>query len=208
MTTDELPDDRDIDILLSSLDEPAPVIDYDVLLERAHRRPGRMAPHLRRAASIAAALAVAGAAYAAPSSPLPRWLEQVGRALTGRSETPAATIRSADSVGVVLELDGPLDVVLESDAPGGFARVSLSEGDSVEARAAAGSARFMSEPERLRIVHQGGDTLDLVIPREGPRVGILVGARTVFVRERGEVLTTAPRDARGGWLISLDPGPS
>jgi len=205
MVTDELPDDREIDELLSSLDEPTPAVDLDALIARARARPAPRGARLRWAAAVVASLGVAGAVYAAPGSPVPGWLERVGQAFGGGSGGPTGGVQLVDSGGVVLEATGPVIIELDGDSLTGYARVSLADGTVVDARARAGAARFSFEPDRLRIEHQGPDTIDIRIPRAGERIEIRVGGRSVLVRDGAGVSTSAPGDSIRGWLIELDP---
>ena len=79
MRPDELPEDRELDELLSRLDHPVPPVSVETVIRRA-RDAG--VERLRWAAGIALALGLAAsAAYAAPGSPVPGWIAQAARAL-------------------------------------------------------------------------------------------------------------------------------
>jgi hypothetical protein len=208
MIADELPDDPEIDALLAELDEPPPALPVDALIARAEARATIGPARLRRAAAIILALGLAGAAaYAAPRSPLPGWLEELGTRLGIATGSDAATRPATvdpGSAGVALDATG--DVLIRFDGMhAGYARISLTDGTEVIARTTSLSTRFTSEPERLLIEHPGLDTLDIELPRAASRVEIHVEEELVFSKEGAEVVTAAPTLGEGRWLLPLAP---
>jgi len=208
MATDELPDDPELDRLLASLDGDAPHVSVDDVIARARATRAVRAPWLRWAAGIVLAFAVAGVAYAAPG-PVAGWLERVGRLVGLGVEDPTPVVTpaaAADSSGVALDASGV--VVIRFDARGlaGHARVSLSDEGQVVVRAAAGSTRFTSEPDRLVVEHTTSDTVEIRVPRGAASVRIEIDSTAVFTKDGSEVATAAPGDSLDAWLVPLGSG--
>jgi hypothetical protein len=206
MRDDELPHDPEIDALLASLDEEPPSISVDTVITRARAARRAGAPALRWAAAIALALVAAGVAYAAPRGAVAEWLERLGSIVGIRSDDVVVPVPGSDPAGVALDASG--EVILRFDPPGlaGHARVSLTDGDEVVVRSASGSTRFISEPERLVVQHPSSDTMDIQIPRTAIRVRIDIGSATVLFKDGSQVVTAAPSDGLGGWLLALNSG--
>ena len=203
MTPDELPDDPEIDALLAALDEPPPPVSVESLLARGRTPAGAPRRHLRWAAGIALALGVAGAAYAAPGSPLPGWLGRIGESIDrGANGRPSAVVPVPASAGVAVDVGGPV-VIRFAGRLAGYARVSLTDDSEVVTRSADGSTRFSSEPDQLLIEHPSFDTLQVSVPRTAPRVEVVVGARTVWLKQGPEVVTSAAAGDFGDWLVPL-----
>jgi hypothetical protein len=82
------------------------------------------------------------------------------------------------------------------------ARVTLSEGAEVVIRARAGSAAFAVEKGRILVRDGDGLDFEIEIPRRAPRVEILLGSRSLFLKEGEEIRTEAPQEASGAYLLS------
>jgi len=202
MAPDELPDDLELDTLLESLDEEPPEVSVDTLIARGRARAGAARGRLKWAAGIVLAFGLAGVAYAAPGSPLARWLERTGG--RGDEREGTATEQQPDSAGVALDVTRAAVIRFEGEL-GGYVHVVLTDDAEIVTRSASASTRFTSEPERLLIEHPSLDTLQIRIPRNAPRVEIQVGAEPLLVKEGSDVFTTGDADGLGGWLLPLGP---
>jgi anti-sigma factor RsiW len=183
--------DAELQAQLRQLDHTPPRITAAQVVARAM---GARAPGVRRfgwAAGIVLALGIAGAAYAAPGSPLRGW---VRAALTwvgaGKVEQAPAGIAVAPGAGLV--------ITFTSAQTAGLVRVSLTDGAEVVVRAPRGAGTFTSDVERL-VIHNSGSaaTFDIEIPRAAPRVEIHVQGARVFVKEGARVT--------GPWEFPLAP---
>ncbi len=209
MRRDELPDDREVDEMLSLLDHPVPKVSVEVVIERA--RTTRV-DRLRWAAGVVLAVALAaGAAYAAPGSPVRGWIAEAGRALGLGSEATEPGVSPSppptpESGGISLVPGAALVIeFLEADLSG-YARVDFTDDAEVVVRAPTGSTRFVSEPERLLVEHPTPDTVQVLIPRTGGRVTLRVGARELLRRNGEDVTATVPSTGDGGYVFRLGSG--
>jgi hypothetical protein len=174
----------------------------------ARARAGRRSP-LPWAATIVLTLGVAGVAYAAPGSPLPRWIEAVGRSLGfGTERAPNASVNDRSLAGVAVAPGDSL-VIRFAAAPAaivGYARVELTDESQVVVASPASSTRFTTEPTVLLVEHRTGDTLRVGLPRSSRHVEIEVGGRTVLLLEEGSApVTDVVADSAGAYLIPMVP---
>ncbi|MGH8620959.1 MAG: hypothetical protein ACRET3_02380, partial [Burkholderiales bacterium] len=95
-------------------------------------------------------------------------------------------------------------IVFEAAQERGIAVVSLTDDASIVARRLAGTATFTAGVDRLAIAN-GGSTADYEseLPRGAPWVEIRLGARRLLLKDGASVVTEAPLDARGRYLLSL-----
>jgi hypothetical protein len=200
--------------LLAMLDHPAPVVPVSRIVAEAEARgrPGALRPLFRWAAAIALTFGAAGIALAAPGSPVLRWVRTVAvdlglvpppSPLPGSAPSPASP-RPRSTAGIALSPAGRLVVVLTAAEGGAAARVSLTSGLEVGARAPSGAATFTTGSDRLLVELQGkGDTLTLTIPRLAARVEVFAGPTRVLVAARGSITTTLLPDSAGAYTISV-----
>ena len=190
--------DREIAGLLHHLDEPAPDVSVHDLIVRAEQR--RMPSFLRWAAGVLLMAVAAGAAYAAPWSPVPRWIH----GLTGTVDVPVPGSPSEPRYvpGVVVPLVNGLEIELRPQATGTI-DVVLDEVSDVTVEAVNGPATFDSQAERLVVEGAQGPDYRITIPGDGVLVEVLVGATSVFRLESGEVLTIARSVAAGRHQIAF-----
>ena len=190
---------------------PTPLARRGVVSAGVAGRPGRRVL-LRRAAIVVLAIGLAGAAYAAPGSPLPELVRQIARKIGGLpAETPQPrdiplrdTSEGPPAVsGIGIPADSPIQIVFTTGQASGGARVSFTDGETITVRGPAGAARFASEADRLVIDNEGTTaTYDIEIPRNAPRVEIRLGERRLFLKE-GDRLVGPPPDASGVHLLDL-----
>jgi hypothetical protein len=190
--------------LLRRLDHPAPVLAPDELAVG-----GRwLAMWGKRAAGIVLALGVAGAAYAAPGSPLPRWVEQVAERIRGTPshapETPPAPPAVA---GIAVTPGERFTIAFAEPQVRGEATVSLTDGRDVSVRARGGVATFTSGADELSVTNRGSVAdYEIELPRGAGRIEIRVGSRRVLLQENGRVVIPAAADSLGRYRLNLSPG--
>jgi hypothetical protein len=167
---------------------------------------------VRWAAAALLTVGAAGAALAAPGSPVLRWVTAWVARIGVRPErgpAPPAQEESARPVlaGIAVSPGERLTIVFSAPGTGGVVRVSLTDDDAVVVRAPSGSAGFTSEPDRLLVdVRHVPDTFSVTIPRGAPRVELRAGRVILIEAERGRLRPALSADSWGGYLIAL-PGP-
>ena len=197
-----------IERLLRSLDHAVPPISAESIAAKARARSrGRT-----RWITAILTVAVAGAAYAAPRSPVRAWISAL---VDRRSAIPEGGVRAAAPPaapapsGIAIDPGASLVIVFESPrvaaAAGGAAIVSLEDGVEAVVRAPRGAATFTTGAERLAIEEwDASATFEIVVPRSAPRVEIRVGARSVFVKSRNAVSTRGIETGAGRYTIPLE----
>lgn len=209
MRPDEPSDDREIDEMLSRLDHPVPPIPVETVIARARTS---QVDRLRWAAGIALALAIAaGGAYAAPGSPVPRWIADAGRALglataVSVPSVPAGAPPSVEEAGLALIPGEVLVIEFLEPQLSGHLRVDFTDDAEVVVRAPMGTTRFVSEPERLLIEHPTPDTVSVLLPRDAQRIVIRVGVRVLLQRSGEEISSAEPATVDGGYVFPLGRG--
>ena len=188
--------------LLRRLDHAPPRVTAETVIARAR---GRSSGWERRVAVVLLAVAAAGAAYAAPRSPLPGWVDRVAGWAGGDSPDTAAPMGSA---GISVEPTGPFTIVFEAEQSRGAASVLVTEASHIVVRSRDSSASFDTDVERLTVRNAGSTAdFDIELPRGAPRVEILVGGRRVLLQQGSSIVTDAPVDAEGRYRIQLDTRP-
>ena len=194
--------------LLRAVDHPLPAVEARAVERRARALDTRP---LKWAAGVVLALGIAGAAYAAPGSPLPRlvsvltdWIRpDPDSALAPSSPSPTGAVSVA---GVAISPGQRLVIVFTSTQPNGDARVRLGDGEDVVVRAPSGAATFSSDADRLVIDNRAGTgTFDIQIPRTAPRVEILVDRTRRFLKEGDRVTGSAVPGATAVYVVPLSP---
>jgi hypothetical protein len=158
--------------LLSEVDHPVAPLDPRVLLAERKVSGGQWG---RRAAAAILGVAIAGAAYALPGSPLPAALERLLGADPGVRDTAAATQIervTAPPAGIAVPATDGLVIQLAAE---GQAVIELTEGAEVVVRAVGGTATFSSDPGRLTVRGSGPVQLEIHVPRAASDVEVLAG---------------------------------
>lgn len=198
-------DSRVVNSALDALDVPPPRIEAGTVAARA--RAGEPW-QLRRAAGFLIAIGIAGAAYAAyaaPGSPVPGWIESAAAWLGGREPVRRAAVAPGAVSGIAIQPGASLVIVFTSVQAVGTARVFLTEGDEVTIRAAQGAATFSSDAERLVIDNAGaGADFTIQLPRTAPRIEIRLGREPLLLKEGGRA-TVAGVEAPEPWILPLTP---
>jgi anti-sigma factor RsiW len=178
--------DAELQAQLRLLDHDLPLIGAAEVAARGRERaPGFR--RLRWVAGIFLALGLAGAAYAAPGSPVGGW---VRAALAWVSGDPNGTPRQAPGpeprAGIAVAPGQDLIISFASRPLRAEVQVILIDGQDVVVRAPMGSATFTSDVERL-VIHPAGDVagavFEIEIPRAAPRVEIQVQGERRFVKQ-------------------------
>ena len=196
-------DDEHVFELLRSLDHAPPPVSAGHVAARAgsgSRTPARWA------AGILLMMAAGGLAYAAPGSPVRGWIDGLVRSEPqAPREAPAAAPRApaaAGSSGVAVEPGERFTIAFGAGGLDGTAAVALVDGGEVVVRAAANGATFTTDVDRLTIESQHrAVSYEIDVPRTAPHVEIWAGDRRLLVKRGSTVLTAAPRDARGRYLL-------
>jgi hypothetical protein len=197
-------EEQEVDRLLAHLDDPPPRVRAQEVVARARRSKRAW---MRWAAGFALAIVLAGGAYAAPGSPLPRWVAQLRQLerRTGAPEQPGPLGTepvAPDPVGVAFDPGPSLTITFAAPQQTGRLTVVLSDDPEVVIRASGGAPAFDSGLDRLAIDNRGSSADFVVqIPRSATHVEVRVGERRLLVSEMGRVTTGAPASAEGGYEL-------
>lgn len=209
-------EEDDVHALLRELDHRPPRVRAGALVLAAH---GRGAAWRRRAAGLLVAMGVAGAAYALPGSPVPRWVESVVERIGSLGGPPARTpaapppeatpspllIEPESTGGIAVAPGRALLILFTSAQDEGRVLVSLSDGAEVRVLAPAGAATFTTDVNRLLIDNTGSTaTFTIEVPRAAPRVEVRVAGKRIFLKE-GPRVTAEPAASAGSYSIPLAP---
>ena len=183
--------------LLHRMDHAPPAADAETVAARAR---GEAVRWRRWAAGVALTLTAAGAAYAAPGSPLPALVARVAEWVAGSAPRPA----EPGPAGIAVEPSERFTIVFGTPQIRGAVAVSLTEGSRIVARRLSGTATFTTGADYLTI-ENGGSTADyeVELPRSTPWVEIRLGARRLLLKDGTHVVTDAPVDAGGRYLLAL-----
>jgi len=215
---------------LGHLDQPAPALEVEAVLERAtgstrrHGRP-RVQRQMRaterlhefasfqRAAAFVGAIAIVGAAfavYAAPGSPLRAWITSVAERMTGAREdapepnpSPRATTDSSQA-GIAVAPGRTLVILFTTPRAESDVEVSLTDRAEIEVRGPIGAATYTSDAERLVIDNRGSPArFAIEVPRDAPHVEIRVGGTRLFLKDGSSVATSVAADTTTPYRFRL-----
>lgn len=193
--------------LLRSVDHATPSVTAASLVARAEARASR----LRRAAIVVFSLGAAGAAWAAPGSPIPEWVSDLFRSDTEArvhpGEPAAPTDQdAADAAGIDVAPGRNLTVRIPEARRSGSVILTLSDAADLSIRTGPGEAAFTSDEDRV-VVDLLTDSLDLsiAVPRHAPAVDVLIGGRLAFRKIGPRVIADGVPDGPERWVISLAP---
>jgi hypothetical protein len=191
------------------VDRPAPAVDPELVAARARRTGLRWG---QRAAAVLLGLAAAGAAYAAPGSPLPslahRIVEWFGPPSPARPIDPRVEPTPPEPVtaGVAVLPGERLTVRFQAAQPAGHATVSLTDGATLSVRALNGTATFTTDAERLSIENaRSMADYEIDVPRDARWVEILLGSNRLLLKQGRQVVTDILADSSGHWVLPLTP---
>ncbi|MEX1256136.1 MAG: hypothetical protein WEG36_00810 [Gemmatimonadota bacterium] len=202
MHPDREPSDSDPATLLSHLDHPVPEVSLDDVWSRAQGREPRRWRH-SWAAGVILALGVAGVAYAAPGSPIPRWI----RALTERDgvDAGAPTAQAEDLRGLSFGAGEPLLVEIAPSSQPYSLRVTLTDDAAILVGTSRDDTEFDVRPNGVRVQIAPEDMLHVRLPRGAARVEVVGQGRTLFLWDGVQIRTEASREADGSLLLRVVP---
>jgi hypothetical protein len=187
-------EEAEVNAMLRHLDHPAPRVHADAIAALARRQRFGWG---RWAAALLLGFGLGGAAYAAPGSPLPRWVESALATLgateqTATSSDVASQPAQRGASGVAVAPRQNLVIVFIEPLAESQVTVTLTDIGEVEVRALDGNVSLTSDIDRLLIDTRGASaTFQIRIPRDAPRIEIRVGARRVFLKEGTQITTDA-----------------
>ena len=189
-------------------DQAVPEVDAGFIAHRA--RAANAVAWGRWAAGFVLAIAAAGAAYSAPGSPLPAWVNQVVTWVAGlvpeaASPQPPGPAPPA-SAGIAVAPSDRFQIHFAAPQSGGTAVVTVTDGPNVIARVHDGTTTFTTDVDRLTIENRGSTAdYEIELPRSTPWVEITVGERRLLIKQGDRLVTHARTDARGRTLLPLAP---
>ncbi len=186
--------------LLSEVDHPVATLDPRIVLAERNASRGHWG---RRAAAAILGVAIAGAAYALPGSPLPAALDRLlGTGSGVRDSTPATQAERATAPPAGIAVPAADGLVIQLMAEGQVA-IELTDEEEVAVRAVGGTATFSSDPGRLTVRSSGPAQLEIRIPRTAASVEVLAGSTPVFRNSATGPVAPSPPDSTGRYIIPL-----
>lgn len=192
--------------LLHQVDHRPPTASAEAIVARARASGFAWG---RLAAGILLSVSLAGAAYAAPGSPLPGWIATAGRLFTSAPSptvpgAPVAPVPAPELAGIAITPGARLAIVFAATQREGTANVRLTEGPDVMVRVPTGSATFTSEASRLIIDNRGSSaSFQIEIPRTAPQVEILLGGTRLFLKMGSRITVDASPGAADSYSLPL-----
>jgi hypothetical protein len=193
-------EDRGIRRRFELMDHPVPAMSSATI-----RRGPRWPSQIRWAAGILLTFAVAGAAYAAPGSPLPRWLHQAKVWLSGPTPSaPATPTPRQVTAGISVPIEPRLLIRFAAPQAAGTLRLAIVDSGSVTIRVTNGVASLSSSTGLLGIDNrQSAADYELDIPRASPWIDIVVGQRTLLQKRDTTLGTQVTPDSIGHYTLPL-----
>jgi putative zinc finger protein len=192
--------------LLQTIDSPLPVVDHALVMSGSR---WRRSVWPRRLAAVAAGLAIATIAYAAPGSPVRALVRRLMPA--GAEHAPAPVVGptrldAATTAGVAVPPGVHLTIEITAAPSSGMATASLVDGDEVIVRAVGGRPSFRSEADRVVVENAAGvSELTIDIPRSAPFVEIRLSGRRVLRKAGRETTGHGMKDSPGRYVLTYNP---
>jgi hypothetical protein len=186
---------------LTQLDHPPPPVQAAAtMVSERGRAWGRWA------AGILLVVGLAGAAYAAPGSPLPRLVQRVAEGIGGARPDGVEDTwpRPAEGGprGIAVTPGDRFTIVFSAEQLGAGAMVSLTEGTDVVVRAVGGDVTFTSDADRLLVENRSSSArFDIEIPRRAPHVEIWVGGYQAFSKDGSRILSRGRQGSEDRYLV-------
>lgn len=193
--------------LLGNLDHPRARIDHTELIARARARDSRW---MAKAAGFVVAAALAGAAYAAPGSPLPSLAAGIfgnsSAAPTRRvvqKTAPEATVVS----GLTVATGNRMVIVFSATQASGNIRVTLGDVQEIEVRATGTGASFTAGEDVLTVGNANSlADFTIEIPRNARLVEIRIGEERVFLKDGTRIVARHAATGMDAYVIPLTAG--
>lgn len=198
-STDEL-----IDGALSALDATPPSVTICDIRRRASQTARPRRPWIRAAAAGIVGIAFAGAAYAAPGSPLPSLLMRVtGRAIP---EIEPARAPTSAPYGIAVSHQGGLTISITATGPETELTVRLNDADrEVSVRSTSERIVYESDPGRLSVTtFEAGTQVAVVVPSSAPLVRIVTDKESIWEKVDDLVRTAAAVDSSGAYRLMIE----
>lgn len=216
-------DEREVMRLLGALDHVPPTISAERVLERA-RVVRRMVPRVVSGASFAArwaagllmAFGMTSVAYAIPGSPVRGWIDAIGLRVAGFVAAPTAPtapvapdpapMRPDATAGIAVAPGRELVMAFTSPLGAQLSVALVDGGTEVVVLAPPGVATFTAGGDRLEIaIGDSSARLEIRIPRQAPRVEILVNGVRRYLKVGARIRTPADPATTGTHLITVKP---
>jgi anti-sigma factor RsiW len=193
--------------LLRRMDAPAPLAAGDV--EWVARRAGARTTvaWMQRAAGLVLAVLLGWGAYAAPGSPLPRWVDRVTGWIARPDPSRGPELEPESAPAGIAVAPGPrFTIRFAEPQTAGAVAVSLTDAPNVAVRALGGTATFTTDLERLTIANPGSlADYEIELPRSAPWVEITIGERRLLLKDGARLVPEMPTDAQGRRFLRLAP---
>ncbi len=192
--------------LLGSLDHPRERVDHAAVIARGRAGSSKW---MGKAAGFVLAAAVAGAAYAAPGSPLPSLVAGIfgggpdaPRAPVGQKAVPEIPVVS----GVTVATGNRMVIAFMATQAAGEIRVTLSDDSEIEVRATGAGASFTAGEEVLTIDNTNSRAdVAIAIPRRARLVEIRIRERRVFLKDGARIVTDYSVTGADTYVIPFEP---
>jgi hypothetical protein len=196
-------DQQEIFAKLANLDHLHPSIDYMAVMARGD---ALRSSWIAKAAGFLVVAALAGAAYAAPGSPLPSLAARIfgTRPAVRHPPIEQKTVPTIPAVsGVTVAAGNRMVILFRAIQPDRTVRVTLSDSPEIEVRASGSGASFTAGEDVLTIDNSNSRAdFAISIPRNAPQVEVRIGNARVFYKEGAGIVTDYPVDA-GTYVIPL-----
>ena len=214
---------------LREADHAAPDVSAEMIAARArglaleersaHRdtrpRAGIASGWQRRAATVLIVIAAAGAAYAAPGSPLPALLDRAIALVTGSQRSsgtsapaePGSSGPSSDqpvTSGIAFAPRERFAIRFSSRQERGVIAVTLTDDPNIAVRVVGGTATFGTDVDRLTIDNAGSTAdYEIDVPKSAPWVAIEIGEERVLLKEGSALTPDTATDPSGRTILKL-----
>ena len=199
------PTDEQLEALLRLLDHRPPVVDVEMLIAAARRRP-RV-----RVGSIAAGivLCAAAAAAAVPGSPVRAALERVFSTADRRSAvrarpSPSDTAPGALGTGIALVPGSDLDIHFRAWQEGAQLRVTFVDTPQLSLVPRGGDAAFAVRKGQVAVDNRGSSaSFTLAVPNTVQRLRVYVDSTLILRKTAAGVRSLALPDRSGTYTFDL-----
>ncbi len=215
-------EEREVFDLLTALDHAAPRGDAGAVMQTGekgmHRMNAHRNPWARRAALFVLIVALGGAAYAIPGSPVPAWLQKIGSALRGDggqapvdesspADTDTITTEAPSVSGLAIPPTKSFAIVFAVPQETGNVFLTATDGFNVVIRAVGGTPKFtLTSADRLDVDNTGlSASYEIEVPRSAKYVELRVGGRHVILKDGLRIGEDLPLDDEGRHVIALTP---
>jgi len=188
--------------LLGDLDHARPRVEHTRVMERGRTRDSSW---MRKAAGFIVAVTLAGAAYAAPGSPLRSLSERLlsrGQEQASGPVAPAPMAEIPALSGISVAPGNRIRIGFAAAQDSGEIRIRLTGGSEIEVRAVGSGASFTTGEGTLEVENTGSRaSFEIAIPRHAPEVDVRVGVARVFYKNGDRIVTDGTTTDTGGYMM-------